>query len=134
LNYLKSGVSPEDVEYRRIQQALSNLGAFSNGTSPQAQFGSVSGAQQQAAPFNPVNYQTPAATNPNAAATGMQFANNMYDINQQQANPFLSGLSTGLNSFNALSNLRAPQTAPVNTTAMPASGGGELATWMQSLR
>ena len=105
LNYVKSGVSPEDVEYRRIQQVLANLGAFSHGQSPQAQFTSVSGAQNQGAPFNPVNYQTPAATNPNAGQTGVNFAQGIYAANQQQANPFTSGLSLGLNAFNAGANI-----------------------------
>jgi len=38
----------------RKQQRLANLGSFLAGTSPQAQFGQVSQAQQGAAPFNPV--------------------------------------------------------------------------------
>jgi len=105
LNYVKSGVSPEDVEYRRIQQALGNLGAFTHGQSPQAQFSSVSGAQNQGAPFNPVNYQTPAGLNPNAGQVGQQFANGIYQANQQQANPFTSGLSLGLNTYNAGMNI-----------------------------
>lgn len=101
LNYLKSGVSPEDVEYRRIQQALGNLGAFTNGTNPIAQFNSVSGAGNQAAPFNPVNYSNPAATDPNAGQTGVNFSNAMYNYQSQQPNPFMVGLSTGINSFTA---------------------------------
>jgi len=123
LNYVKSGVSPEDVEYRRIQQALSNLGAFTHGQSPTAQFASVSGAQNQGAPFNPVNYQTPAATNPNAGQTGVNFANGIYQANQQQANPFTSGLSLGLNSFNAGMNIWGTQPT-VNPTQYAAGAMG----------
>lgn len=115
LSYVKSGVSPEDVEYRRIQQALENLGAFSHGTSPQAQFTSLSGAQNQGAPFNPVNYQTPAATNPNAGAVGQNFTNSIYQTNQGQANPFTSGLALGLNTFNAGMNMM-PAAPTVNPT------------------
>lgn len=123
LNYLKSGVSPEDVEYRRIQQALANLGAFVNGTNPIAQFSSVGGAGNQAAPFNPVNYSTPAQTDPNAAQTGMNFANTMYGYQSQQPNPFMAGLSTGINAFTAGQQLIAP-TPAFNPTQYAAGSMG----------
>ena len=106
MNYLQSGVSPQDVQYRHIQQALSNLGAFQNGQTPEAQFGQLSAAGNGAAPFATPNYSTPAGLNPGAAAqTGINFANTNYQTSQQLANPFLSGLTTGVNTFSALNNL-----------------------------
>jgi len=114
-DYLNAGISPEDVTYRRIQQGLSNLGAFVNGTTPEAQFGSLSGAQNGAAPFNPVNYSNPASLNPNAGQIGLNFANQSYANNQNQANPWLSGLSTAASAANAGMNIynafnKPPQT------------------------
>lgn len=106
LNYLQSGVSPQDVQYRHIQQSLSNLGAFQNGQTPEAQFGELSAAGNGAAPFSTPNYSTPATLKPGAAAqTGINFANTNYATGQQLANPFLSGLSVGANTFSALGNL-----------------------------
>ena len=61
--FLQSGVTPEDVQYRRIQQSLADLGAFQNGTTPQAQFRNISGAGNGAAPFMPGNTAT-ASVNP----------------------------------------------------------------------
>lgn len=109
LSYLQSGVSPQDVQYRQIQQSLSNLGAFVNNQTPEAQFQELSGAGNGAAPFNPVNYSNPASINPNAAATGLNFANTLYGQNanfaSSQTNPWLAGLSTGIAGLNTASNL-----------------------------
>ena len=117
--FLNSGVSPEDVTYRRIQQNLSNLGSAVNGTTPQAQFSSLSGAQQGAAPFQPGNVQYP-TLNPNAALQGQQNAADLYRSNvnwaNTQANPWTTGLSTAANSFSALSSLGAFQQPNWNST------------------
>ncbi len=96
LGFQLSGVSPEDVEYRRIQQSLSNLGAAINGQNPTAQFASLSGAGGGAAPFtttgSPYN-----PTNGGAALNGIQNANAIYSGNvnwaNSQVNPFIAGLS-----------------------------------------
>lgn len=108
-SYLQSAVSPQDVAYRRIQQSLSNLGAFVNNQTPEAQFGQLSGAQGGAAPFTATNYQNPASINPNAGAQGLQFANSIYASSGQyansQANPWLTGLSTGINDLGAYQSL-----------------------------
>ncbi len=124
VNFLKSGVSPEDVEYRRIQQALGNLGAFTNGQSPIAQFGSLSGAQGGAAPFTAPNGQTP-TTNPNAALLGVQNQQQQYSGNSQwsqnQVNPFLVGATGAVSAF----NMYQPQAAATNPGLVSAwSGGG----------
>lgn len=108
LDFLKSGISPDDVEYRRIQQTLSNLGNFVSGTSPIAEFGSLSGAQGGAAPFTTtggVNQQT----NPNAALQGQQNAQQIYgqqvNFANSQANPWMAGVSTGVSALSAAANL-----------------------------
>ncbi len=53
LGWLSSGQTPEDVDYRREQQNLSNLSAEISGRTPQSQFASLSAAQNGPAPFNP---------------------------------------------------------------------------------
>lgn len=110
LEYLSSGVSPQDVEYRRIEQSLANLGAFQNNQTPEAQFGSLSAAGNGAAPFNPVNYSATPAPNPQSgAATGLNFANNLYSQQagyaMNQSNPWLAGASLGINALGTAGKL-----------------------------
>lgn len=115
-NYLKAGISPEDIQYRKIQQSLANLSAFRQGTTPTAQFADLSSAGNQSAPFNPVNYQTPATLNPEQAAqTGLGFANSVYQTGQNQANPWLSGLSLAATGMNAAANWMAPNQSKTPT-------------------
>jgi len=129
LGFLNSGVTPEDVEYRRIQQSLSNLGNFSSGQSPVTEFASLSGAQTGAAPFDP-GAVTTQALNLNAGYQGMQDASAIYSGNinwaNQQVNPWAAGLSTGFSALGAMSNMgafggqRAPGGAPgVNPWGRP---------------
>lgn len=107
IDFLQSGVSPEDVEYRRMQQAISDVGSFVNGQSPTAQFKSLSSAGTGAVPITaaPAN---PAAFNPGAASTGMNFANGIYSgqVNwaQSQVNPWVAGLSTLARPANTLNS------------------------------
>lgn len=115
-NYLASGVSPEDVQYRQIQQSLSNLGAFVNGQTPEAQFGQLSGASSGAAPVATPNYTTPATLNQNAGQYGINFANQSYNTSQENSNPWLAGLSTLTTGANALAN-----TGVFNSAAQPAN-------------
>lgn len=115
LGFLESGVTPEDVEYRRMQQNLANLGAFIGGETPTAQFRQLSGAGNGAAPFigGGPNTQT---TNPNAAQQGVNNALTIYQGNtnwaQNQVNPYLAGLSTGVSAAGAAVNLGWGQTRP----------------------
>lgn len=108
MDFLNSGVSPEDVEYRRVQQSLSNLANAISGQSPTTEFSSLSGAQQGAAPFQPGNVAF-ATLNPNAAAQGIQNALDIYSgkVNwgQTQVNPWTAGISTGVTGAGALSQL-----------------------------
>ena len=97
MSFLQSGVSPEDVTYRRVQQSLSNLGNVINGQSPEAEFASLSGAQNGAAPFNPGQVTSP-TVNTGAPLMGEQNAANIYSgqVNwaKSQANPWTTGLSS----------------------------------------
>lgn len=108
LGFLESGVTPEDVEYRRLQQAMANLGAFIAGETPAAQFGQLSAAGNAAVPFLGGGGNT-VTTNPNAGAQGVQNALAIYSGNvnwqQQQVNPYLAGLNTGVNTLSTASNL-----------------------------
>lgn len=125
LSYLESGTSPQDVAYRRIQQSLSNLGAFSNNQTPEAEFGSLSGAQNGAAPVNEVNYSSPASINTGSSVTGLNFANSLFGQQSgaalQQSNPWLAGLTLGTSGIGAANQLGAfnslTQTPPTLTNA-----------------
>ena len=129
LGFLNSGVSPQDVTYRRIQQSLSNLGNAINGTTPEAQFSSLAGAGNGAAPFNPGNVAT-TSLNPNAGLNGYQNAGNIYSGNvnwaSTQANPWTTGISTGLNTATTLNNLGEfrPQSFAMPTGAQVSSLSG----------
>ncbi|HEV2320286.1 MAG TPA: hypothetical protein VGV18_11080, partial [Verrucomicrobiae bacterium] len=107
LDFLQSGVSPEDVTYRRVQQSLSNLGNFINGQTPEAQFQSLSGAAAGAAPFNPAGVQGP-QMNMNDGLQGLQNASEIYSGNvnwaENQANPWTVGLSSLSGAASLLNN------------------------------
>lgn len=125
LGFLNSGVTPEDVKYRKMQQSLSNLSNFISGSNPTAQFGSLSAAGNGAAPFltTSPNSQT---TNPNAAANGISNALGIYSGNvnwaNNQVNPYMAGLSTAASGLGTLSNMGLFTRAPVQNvqTVTPA--------------
>ena len=124
--FLNSGVSPEDVTYRRIQQSLSNLGNAINGQTPEAQFASLSGAGNGAAPFNTGNVQSP-SLNPNAGLQGLQNMADIYSGNvnwaDNQLNPWTAGLSTAANAAGALKSMGAfgssSPTSTITSTPSP---------------
>jgi len=106
LGWLSSGSTPEDVEYRRGQQDISNLGAFVNGTTPQSQFQTLSGAQQGPAPF----YQGQPLAQSNAGAGGAMAGAQLQGWNTQLAqaestpNSWMTGLTAAIKSFNVANN------------------------------
>ncbi len=108
LNLLQSGASPEDIAYRELEQTLSNLGAFQSGETPQAQFRQVSSAGNGPVSLVPGAPQTN-TFNPNAAGQGVSNAfqnyNTTWNYQQQQANPWLAGLSTLATGAGALRNI-----------------------------
>lgn len=105
LAMLQSGTSPEDIAYRRFQQNIGNLGNFVNGETPSAQFGQVSGAAH-----GPVNLTggAPGTNTFNSGAAGQGLNNALGGYQGQlgwfgsQANPWLSGLSTGASAFGSM--------------------------------
>lgn len=109
--WLTSGATPEDVAYRREEQNLTNLGAFINGQTPEAQFRNLSGAQQGAAPFMPGQ---PLAQMPDQAGTAgsaANFALGNWQTRMRQlagtANPWMAGLSSLISGAGALNSAGA---------------------------
>lgn len=107
--WLASGSTPEDINYRREQQNLANLGAFTAGQTPQSQFQNLSSAGQGAAPFYQGQQlpQQPAS----AGSQGGAYAANAFNanVNQQagQANGWFAGLSGILNGLGTINQARA---------------------------
>ena len=95
-------LSVGDAAWRMRQQRLANAASFLSGTTPVAQFGQLSGAQQGASPFNPMGIQSGLSLNPNAGAQGQQFAMNTYNqqmnyaANQQPIGGQLLGMAAGM--------------------------------------
>lgn len=95
LGWLSSGATPEDVQFRRDQQNLANMGAYIGGRTPQAEFANLSGAQQGA---TPMRGGAPLPTmNQNAGQSSQQAALNDWQTQMgyeaNQANPWMAGLS-----------------------------------------
>lgn len=138
IGILNSGVLPEDVQYRQIQQALSNLGNFTSGASPTNQFQSLSSASNGAVPFQ-VGQSNAAAINPNAGVNGMNNALSLYNQEQNwansQVNPWMAGISGGIAGYNlgqkaGWGNQTATTpTATTNTNAATWSGFDGTGMW-----
>lgn len=103
-SWLASGETPEDIQYRSEQQNLSNLGNYISGTTPQSQFGSLSGASQGPTPVT----QAPSLpTLPgNSEQLGAAGASAQYGAQtgaaENTANPWMAGLSGILGVGNTL--------------------------------
>lgn len=98
IGWLSSGATPEDVEYRREQQNLSNLSALVNGRTPQSQFAALSGAQQGPTPFQPGN-ALPTMPNNEAGAQGAALSSwgTQMSAANNQVSPWLAGITSALN-------------------------------------
>lgn len=125
LQFLASGATPEDVEYRRAQQTLANLGAFLTGTSPTAQFAQLAGAQNQVVPF--ASSPAGSGVNLNAGANALTFNQGLYAAqsawNNGQTNPWLAGLAlapAGATIATALWPQKTPAST-LTTTDLPPS-------------
>ena len=121
MGFLASGSDPEDIQYRRTQQNLSNLAAEANGQTPSSQFASLSGASSGPAQLSQ-GATLPLMTDNGAAAqqiglqnweTQMQNANN-------QMNPWLAGLS-GMMQLGSTLTPRTPTTPTLLSPSNPAS-------------
>ncbi len=106
-NYLGSApVSAEstvmaDTRQKMYQQRLANVGSALAGTTPTAQFQSISGAQNGAAPYQPNLMAPGVGLNPNAGALGTQFALGEYNT---QAGMYNAQLGYQANLYNTTSN------------------------------
>lgn len=124
LDMLQSGTSPEDVAYRQLQQTLANLGSFTSGQTPEAQFGQVSSAAN-----GPVNLTgqspNPNNFNPNAAGQGISNAYGVYNAQSGyqngQANPWLAGVSIGANALGTVGQINPGW---FNSNPQPSPFGG----------
>jgi len=141
-SFLQAGISPSDIQYRKTQQDMANLGAFIAGQNPTAQFSSIAGAGQGAAPYPDTGYSTPTMNLGQMASQGIQDANQAYGIQNQyaqsQANPYMAGLSNALQGVSTAANLGAfttqnpynPQTGP--NTSFTANPSGNTGAWAQA--
>ena len=86
-----------DAAVRLRQQRLANASSFLSGVTPVAQFGSISGAQNGAAAFNPVGIQQGIGQNANAGQIGTNFALSNYQ--QESQNAISSAQLNPLNTF-----------------------------------
>ena len=84
---VQAGERRGDAAFRQYQQRLANAASFLSGSTPVAQFGQLSGAQQGASPFNPMGIQSGIGVNPNAGAQGQQFATNTYNTEDELSPP-----------------------------------------------
>lgn len=106
--FLASGVTPEDIAYKRGQQKISNLGAFVNGATPQSQFGALAQAGQGAAPVT--GAQANATMPNNASSVGSGYSSSGYSsqVNQSlnQPNSWFAGMSALLNGVGSLKTIK----------------------------
>ena len=89
-----------DAGQRLLTQRMSQAQAYAMGTPITAQYGAISGAQQGAAQFAPMQLNPGIGLNPNAGAQGAQFAMGSYQQQSQNyatrvsntSSPWLEGL------------------------------------------
>jgi hypothetical protein len=111
LQYTSSGVSPADVEYRREQQNLQNLGSFVAGRTPESQFANLSGAGAAGAtPFYGGQPLPQQPQNAGAGGQGYALSNYLAGLRQQQGQVggWTAGISGLLNTIGALGQAGQP--------------------------
>lgn len=103
--FLETGETPSDIQYRQQQADLGNLSSYISGQTPESQFSEISGAGQPIAPEIGTSYQ-PSFNGAAAAQQGEAGGINQYGLNVgeqlQTANPWTGGLSAVLGDTNAL--------------------------------
>jgi hypothetical protein len=97
-NAAVEGMETGNAGYRLFQQRLANASSFLSGSTPVAQFGQISGAQQGAVGVNPMGIaQIGSTVNPNAGAAGAGFA--MQSYSQQSSNVFQANAQSPWSTF-----------------------------------
>lgn len=106
MNWLASGTTPDDIKYRSEQQNLRNLANYYSGKTPQSQFNQLSGGSVGSTPLA----QAPAMPSANMNAGQQGAAGSLMGYEQQmlQANPWMAGISSILNTGTAA--IKAMQT------------------------
>jgi hypothetical protein len=103
--FLETGETPSDIQYRQQQADLGNLSSYISGQTPESQFSEISGAGQPIAPEIGTSYQ-PSFNGAAAAQQGEAGGINQYGLNVgeqlQVPNEWTAGLSSVLGGTNAL--------------------------------
>ena len=107
---MTSGVTPQDVAYRREQQNLANLSREISGQTPVTEFRSLSGAQEGPTPTVAGQALPLAGQNQLPTAAGAYETQYAQQINQP--NPWLTGITSAINAGTAASNLGWQPLAP----------------------
>ena len=91
-----------NAAFRLRQQRLANAASYLAGTTPVAQFGQIAGAQQGAAPFQPMGIRSGIGQDPNAGARSLGLAQGIYNnqfqdyMNRQGQGASMLGSVAGL--------------------------------------
>jgi hypothetical protein len=118
-----------DAAWRRQQQRMGNLASFTQGATPQAQFGQISRAQQGASPFAPVGGPV---TDPNRTAQAAgQIHGTQAGLHQaylNRPNPWMqaAGMITGAGAQMAGAYI----SGPMSVQAYQQGGGGQTNPWL----
>ena len=95
-NIAQEALAKFDMGQRLLTQRMANAQAYAMGTPITAQYGSISGAQQGAAPFTPMPMRQGLGMDPTAAARGQQGLMQGYGTYAgawaNQTNPWMEGL------------------------------------------
>jgi hypothetical protein len=105
--WLGSGLTPEDVLYRRRQQDMTNLEALTSGRTPTSEFASLSAAGSGPTPTvsGPALPTMPGGGVRTAGSAALDRSGIQMNNASQQANPWFAGLSTILSGAGAAANL-----------------------------
>lgn len=106
------------------QQRLANISSYVFGTPLTAQYQNLSGAQNQAAPYQPAAYQPGIGLNPGAGAQGTQFASSIYG---NQMGAYGTGLGYGSSIYGTNAGIPNPWMQGLGLAGGIASGLGSAA-------
>ena len=105
LQWLGSGATPEDFDYRKLQTDIGNLSSFARNETPIAQFGSISGAQNGAVPFA-TDFQgsgLPGSSANTSFANAVRGQQSQWNLNTP--NPWTTGIGFALQGASVYGNL-----------------------------
>tara|TARA_Y100001937_G_scaffold52927_1_gene73113 strand:- start:629 stop:1495 length:867 start_codon:yes stop_codon:yes gene_type:complete len=91
-----------NAAFRLRQQRLANAASYLSGTTPVAQFGQIAGAQQGAAPFQPMGIRSGIGLDPNAGARSLGLAQGVYN---NQFQDYMNQQGQGADMFGSVAGL-----------------------------